>query len=193
MEYELQLPKRETLLQLKKIENILSSMKWPSYKIGEKTHNSRTNILKGGQSESNKGKEISAFVLGKVRQYNKCELVNSRHTIKFKDLFQELKTLIKLHNPNFKFTSIQLNNGTMTSWHYDKNNRGKSYCIGCGNYKGGGIDLRVDNKIVHIDNKNKFFHYNGNTIEHRTSPKVSGTRYAIIFYTRRQDRKIKKP
>ena len=142
--------------------------------------NARTNIFE------KKTDVVEAFVLGKVKDYSRADLVNSVDNIRFPLLTELLHNLIKEHNPSFSYTSIQINKGVKTSWHKDRGNRGMSYCLGLGHYKGGGVDVKLDNgKILHFDNKNKYLYYDGNYYEHSSSPVQSGLRFAIIFYTSR--------
>jgi len=139
---------------------------------------SRSNIYKNPPK-----KGIKAFVLGKVTAYHTAEKVLSRASRlkRNKPLWILLKKLIRLHNPKFKYSSIQINKSVKTGWHKDRKNYGDSYCLGIGNFTGGGIDVKINNKISNIDNKNKWLVYDGSDIEHRTA-KFKGERIAIIYY-----------
>ena len=102
---------------------------------------------------------------------------------KYQELYDMLKKLIKLHNPNFKYTSIQINKSVETDWHFDKGNVGLSYCLALGNFTGGGVVVRINpQKEKHYDNKRKWLYYDGHYLKHKSAPS-KGTRYAIIFYT----------
>tara|TARA_R110002073_G_scaffold320989_1_gene496859 strand:+ start:16230 stop:16868 length:639 start_codon:yes stop_codon:yes gene_type:complete len=131
------------------------------------------------------GQKIEAFVLGKVRAYDKPNLVNSVKNVKFPLLFEKLKAFVKHHNPNFKYTSIQINKSVETPFHFDRGNRGLSYLIGLGDFKGGGVGVKTlpDLKVVDFDNKNKWLKFDGHTLEHKSLKKTGGTRYALIYYT----------
>jgi len=159
----------------KNILQILENINFPSK--DPKKDKTRSNVLQ------NKDDVIQAFVLGKVRQYDKVELADSVQNIRFPFLYKMLNELVHNHNPKFKYTSIQINKGVQTSWHRDRGNRGLSYCLALGNFTGGGLDIKIDGEIKHYDNHNKFLYYDGNYYEHASSPVKSGTRYAIIFYT----------
>ena len=158
------------------ILSILKTMDFPVKKpYKDKT---RQNVLKKGEEE------IEAFVLGKVRAYDKVDLVNSVKNEKFPKLFELLKRLVKTHNPSFKYTSIQLNKSVGTNWHRDRGNRGLSYCFALGNFTGGGVVVEFpDGTQKTYDNHNKWLKYDGHTLLHKTASHKGGDRFAIIFYT----------
>ena len=157
-----------------KIESMLQEMKWPS-------RVTRKNI---GSDPNRK-----AFALGKVYQYDRPrELVESRFNKVYPELYSALTRLMRLHAPTFRFNSIQLNANVHTEPHYDANNCGPSYAIGLGRFTGGGIVLYPGGKPhdgVRLRNKRRWVHFNGATTLHGSLPVTSGTRYAIIFFTRK--------
>jgi len=126
---------------------------------------------------------IEAFVLGQVN-YRGQEFLDfktrgpSRYNKKFPQLFKLLKKFMQQHDPQFKYTTIQLNKNIISPPHIDKNNVGPSYIIALGDYKNGG-DLVVEGKPHNI--KNKFFKFDG-TKGHWVTP-FSGTRYSLVFFT----------
>jgi len=178
-------PSKETFAQMKKVEQMLKELKWPSYRVQakEKSQN-RANVVQGGKA-GGEGKVVTAFAMGKVRHYFKTGLVDSQYNKKFPELYRELRKLVRIHNPSFRYSSIQLNCGTKTAWHYDKNNKGLSYCLGLGSYTGGGVDVKQDGKVTRYNNNGKFLKYSGCGLEHRTAPGAKGLRYALIFYNRK--------
>ena len=131
------------------------------------------------------GATLQTFTLGKVRAYDKSELVNSKYNKRFPELFNKLKKLIKEKAPNYEWTSLIINKNLQSKWHKDKNNIDFSYAIGLGDFKKGGFDIRTNGDFKSIDNKNKLVKFDGH-IEHRTSAGSSkgGNRYAIIYYKR---------
>ena len=157
------------------ILNELNSMKLPTRKPGvNKGDNSRANII-GGEGVDT---EITAFVLGLVKDYAKPNLVPSRYNRvpKYRKLHILLKKLIKERDPDYKYTTIQINKDVETIFHTDKNNLGKSYCLSLGDFTGGALELKgKDDKILPINTKNRLVLYDGN-IEHRTG-KYKGNRY----------------
>ncbi len=147
------------------ILELLENTKFPKTK--------RTNI----STESQR-----CFVLGDVNYRGQSYLKGqtrgpSRYNKKFPELFNALQKLIKNHDPDFTYTTIQLNKNIESAPHIDKNNVGDSYIIGLGDYTGG--DLVVEGVKHNI--KDKFFRFNG-TKGHWTDT-FKGTRYSIIFFT----------
>ena len=135
--------------------------------------NKRTNI----STESQR-----CFVLGDVNYRGQAYLQGrtkgpSRYNKKFPELFSELQKLIKNHDPDFTYTTIQLNKNIESAPHIDKNNVGDSYIIGLGDYTGG--DLVVEGVRHNI--KDKFFRFNGT--KGHWNDTFKGTRYSIIFFT----------
>ena len=160
-----------------RVETMLKEMKWPS-------RVTRKNI----SSDPNR----RAFALGKVYQYDRPrELVESRFNRVYPELYSALTRLMRLHAPTFRFNSIQLNANVHTEPHYDTNNCGPSYAIGLGRFTGGGLVLYPDKPSdkasdgVRLRNKRRWVHFNGATTLHGSIPVTSGTRYAIIFFTRK--------
>lgn len=152
---------------------MLREMKWP-------TRVTRKNI----GSDPNR----RAFVLGKVYQYDRPrELVESQYNKVYPELHSALTRLMRLHAPTFRFNSIQLNANVHTQPHYDTNNCGPSYAIGLGRFTGGGLVLYPGKPVggVRLRNKRRWVHFNGATTLHGSIPVASGTRYAIIFFTRK--------
>lgn len=150
----------------------------------------RNNITADRQGK-NKG-----VVLGKVRFFGasreqqtvkgKDPIVTSKltNTPKYKPLFEEASKLMKQHNPNFKFTSIQINEDQKTSKHKDGYNVGKSYIIGLGDYTGGEVRLYTkDGKsFKDINIKNRFATFDGSELEHETRP-FKGQRFTLVYYS----------
>ena len=116
----------------------------------------------------------------------KDPIVTSRltNTPKYKPLFEEASKLMRQHNPNFKFTSIQINENQKTSKHKDGYNVGKSYIIGLGDYTGGEVRLytKDGDKFKDINIKNRWATFNGSELEHETTP-FKGERYTLVFYS----------
>lgn len=148
------------------MEFILNNIKFPKTKT-------RNNIS---------SKSIECFCLGEVnyrgqKYLNKKTKGESKWNFKYPDLLKNLTNLITSHDPNFEWTTIQINKNIQSPPHIDKNNVGMSYIIGFGDYTGG--DLVIEG-IPH-DIKNKFLKFDG-TLGHWVSDFI-GTRYSIIFFT----------
>ena len=129
---------------------------------------------------SNKATE--AFVLGEVnlrgqKILNYKTRGDSRFNKRFPDLYDLLRDFIKQHDPDFNYTTIQLNKNIQSPPHIDKNNVGYSYIIGLGDYTGG--NLVIEGKQYDI--KNKWLKFDGR-LGHWVEP-FTGTRYTIIYFT----------
>ena len=126
-------------------------------------------------------KEILAFVLGDVN-YRGQESVNyrtrgpSRFNKKYKQLYKVLRDLIKHHDPEFKYTTIQVNKNVFCAPHVDKNNVGPSYVIALGDFTGGHIVVEGREKDI----RNTFLKFDG-TKGHWITP-FKGTRYSIVYF-----------
>ena len=147
------------------------------------------NIPKGKTTETFRANN-QGFILGKVNTWSptkegKTGVVDSKktNTPKYKELFEEASKLMKSHNPNFKFTSIQFNKNQKTKKHKDGNNVGKSYIIGLGDYSGGDVRLYApDGKSYKdINIKNRWATFDGSELEHETTP-FKGERYSLVYY-----------
>ena len=127
-------------------------------------------------------KGIEAFVLGDVNYRGQASLNYktrgpSRYNKKFPELFKTLKRLMFAYDPDFSFTTIQVNKNIVSPPHVDKNNVGPSYIIGLGDYDGG--KLVIDGKEYNI--RNRFKKFDGR-YGHWVTP-FSGTRYSLVFFT----------
>ena len=132
------------------------------------------------------GEKVMSMIFGKVRAYDKKELVNSSITNKGKyaELEETLRKLMKVHNPLFRYTTIQVNKSLQTPYHFDKGNVGMSYLIAFGKFKGGGTVVKVrENKIIKYNNNHAWLYFDGHNAEHK-SALSTGTRYAVVFYTK---------
>ncbi len=148
-------------------------------------NHARSNITNNDHS-----KKLYTMNFGIVRNYFKPKgqnLVLSRESRQAskQPIWDLLKKLIKTHNPNFKYTSILINNDVKTEYHFDKNNNGNSYCLGIGSFSGGGIDFKIgeNDTVKNINNHNKWLFYNGKNYEHKTAS-YTGNRYALIYYSK---------
>ncbi len=155
------------------LKELRSIKKFPTKKpYKDKT---RKNILQKGQDK------VEAFTLGKVRAYHTKVMVNSSHNKKFPKLLELLKECVKSFDPNFNFTTIQINKNVLTPPHRDKNNVGLSLALSVGDFQGGGIEqFNEDGTSTLLDTKNCFQYQDGSLL-HRTLPYL-GERYAMIFF-----------
>ena len=170
--------------QKKLVLEMLREFKWP--------RTERPNVVR----ESHKNREgerrgYEGFALGKVTSWaGKGENAGYKQILsmktrekKYKKLFKETKKLMKLKDPEFKFTSVQYNKNNRAARHKDSKNVGISYIIGLGNYTGGELiiyDKNEKNPVKH-NIKNKFYTFNGSIYPHETA-KFKGERYTLVFY-----------
>ena len=95
------------------------------------------------------------------------------------DLLDELYRISRsILPPDFRYTSIQLNQNYQTAAHKDKGNRGTSLILGFGDYEGG--DLIIEDQPVSIHYTPVLF--DGSRLTHSTAP-YSGNRFSIVFFT----------
>ena len=174
VDYDVALP---TLTEKKLMEEIseeLLEMNWP------KRWYQRTGV-------GNKDPNRKAFALGKVRKLDvHHKLVNSQFNKKYPKLFKMLKKLVKLHNPKFKYTTIQLNYNLKTEPHKDKNNVGISKALALGKFKKGGVQLfaqESEKPFTVIKNNRKWLTFDGSMILHGSEPIAhGGKRFPLIFF-----------
>jgi hypothetical protein len=173
--------------QKKVVLKLLQELKFPTTQ--------RPNVIRDSDKKKAAAKGTTAnyegFVLGKVYSWaGKGELAGYKKITssktrdkKYKELYTETKKLMKLKDPNFKFTSIQYNKNHRAAKHQDAKNMGVSYIIGLGDYKGGELiiyDENGKNPVKH-NIKNRFYKFNGSIYPHETAP-FKGERYSLVFY-----------
>ena len=141
-----------------------------------------TNFPKNLSRNNVSSKSTTCFVMGDVNYRGQQSLGGrtrgpSRWNNKFPELYFLLQTYIEIYEPNFKYTSIQVNKNVMSQPHVDKNNVGPSYGIAIGDFTGG--ELVIEGQSFNI--KNKWKKFNG-TLGHWITP-FKGTRYSLIYFT----------
>lgn len=102
----------------------------------------------------------------------------SMYTKKYPEIFEELKKIAILINPNFIFNSIYINNNVICPKHIDSNNVGQSMLISIGEYSGCKL---VINNVVY-DTQYKPIYFNGACIEHYNTDDLIGNKYSIIYF-----------
>ena len=164
--------------QKKKLLEILRSTNFP-------LNESRKNVMKKGQVS------YEGFVLGMINlipywaniKGHKQDLSVRTKDPKFKELYNNTRLLLKLHDPKFKYTTIQYNKNHKCAKHKDGRNVGESYIIGLGNYTGGELmvwDKNDKNPVKH-NIRNKFLKFNGSEHFHETQP-FKGERYTLVYF-----------
>jgi len=142
----------------------------------------RINFPKNTSRKNISSKPTSSFTLGTVN-YRGQKILGGRtrgpsiFNTKFPKLYSLVKKLIKLHKPDFKYTTIQVNKNIQSDPHIDKNNVGSSYIIALGDFTGG--DLMIEGERFNIRNEWKYF--NG-TLGHWVEP-FEGERFSLVYFT----------
>ncbi len=173
--------------QKKEVLKLLQQLKFPKT---ERPNVIRDSDKKKAAEKGTKAK-YEGFVLGKVYSWaGKGELAGYKKITssktrdkKYKELYNETKKLMKMKDPNFKFSSIQYNKNHRSAKHKDGKNIGVSYIIGLGDYTDGELiiyDKNNKNPVKH-NIKNKFHKFNGSIYPHETAP-FKGERYSLVFY-----------
>jgi len=152
---------------------------------------SRKNIFRTDQNS------YEGFVLGKINliphmwkkgkdgKIIKQQQSNRTSDPKFKKLYLETKKLMKMHDPKYKFTTIQYNKNMRAARHVDGRNVGVSYIVGLGTYTGGELIVYDNDKKptnpVKNDLHKSFYSFNGSKFLHEVAP-FKGERYTIVFF-----------
>ena len=159
---------------------------------------SRKNIFRTDQNS------YEGFVLGKINliphmwkktkhringkmvtKIKKQQQSNRTSDPKFKKLYLETKKLMKMHDPKYKFTTIQYNKNMRAARHVDGRNVGVSYIVGLGTYTGGELIVYDNDKKptnpVKNDLHKTFYSFNGSKFLHEVAP-FKGERYTIVFF-----------
>ena len=155
----------------------------------------RKNIMR---KEHKENKAIyEGFVLGKINliphmwkkdkngKIIKQQQSNRTSDPRFVRLFKESKKLMKIHDPDFKFTTIQYNKNMRAARHVDGRNVGISYIVGLGDYTGGDLIIYDNAKnptgAVRNDLQGNFLSFNGSKYLHEVAP-FKGERYTLVFF-----------
>lgn len=124
---------------------------------------------------------------------NKCESMNlglckkmfsknqdlklSKSCELYPELYEELKTAIKIIDPEFDSDSIVINHNLKCKRHKDGRNVGDSVIVSLGDFTGG--ELMVEDKIHNINRRPLKF--NGSQLFHETLDFV-GDRWSLVWY-----------
>jgi hypothetical protein len=115
---------------------------------------------------------------------------------KYPEVFRVLQELMHRHNPQFTYSTINVNYNLLCKPHCDKNNRGDTYIVALGHFAGGELVVQSSDGRAETtyDIHNKWLRFNGNTL-HWTLPfgreafdDTSGvsravTRFSLVYYT----------
>lgn len=145
------------------------------------------NVLKNGsqagQTKIKKvGYPVQSITLGKTMLRNAPKHMIEDQSqrpvnIRYQHFINVLKHFMKIHQPEWKFTSISINHNFQTKPHKDGQNVGHSIIFAIGDYTGG--ELCVEGQLHDI--KHKFVKFNGSEKEHWTN-EFEGDRWSFVFY-----------
>ena len=132
------------------------------------------------KEEFKQGMNKKAFCLGSIHSFRQGPRVSVATSIpRLKPILDALILLMRVYNPKFKFSSIQVNkNFTPGSLHVD-NNQGESMMISIGNFHGGG--LWIDG-VGERHTRHNFVKFDGNR-PHMALDYEGGDRYSFVFFT----------
>lgn len=108
--------------------------------------------------------------------------LQSVFTAKYPKLMPLFRLFMSSHFPDFKFTSVYVNQNTVAQKHLDSKNTGESVLVGLGSYTGGKTVLYSPNgeqKTFGI--KSHSLKFNGSVIWHKSEP-FEGLRYSLVFF-----------
>jgi hypothetical protein len=127
-----------------------------------------------------------SVVFGLVRYRYQGYTDLSRWTKLYPEIYKELQNIIKIIKPDFKYTSIVLNNNVICPPHKDSNNVGDSLLISFGDYTG--CNLVVDN--IEYNTNCRYIIFNGSELEHYNTDNLKGNKYTIIYYNVNSNTKL---
>jgi len=102
----------------------------------------------------------------------------SSFSLKYKEIYEELKNVAKQINPDFVFDCIHINQNLVCPKHLDGRNVGKSMLVSIGDYNG--CNLVVNN--VEYNTKYRPIYFNGALLEHYNTDNLEGNKYSIVYY-----------
>jgi hypothetical protein len=100
-------------------------------------------------------------------------------TLKYPEIYTQLKVLINNIDPDFSYTSIQVNHNVICNPHRDKNNVGKSIIVSVGDYSG--CHFVIEDIIY--DAYHQPISFDGSKLTHWNTKDLIGDKYSIVYYT----------
>jgi hypothetical protein len=97
-------------------------------------------------------------------------------------LWQHMRKMVKDVDPNYSFTSIQVNKNFVGKPHRDKNDHSYQFALSVGDFTGGELVIETDDpqQLTVLETKDRLSKCDGRRT-HWVTP-YSGTRYSIIMY-----------
>jgi len=154
------------------ILNYLQNVKIP---LNQKRPN-MSGIKYRGNDNRLYGYPIRSVTLGLVRDWKTGGKMISSFTSKHPELWDLLVKYGSVNVPH-PWSSVCINQNTISKPHYDSNNKGVSSIIAIGDFTGG--ELVVNHQVINI--YNKLFTFDGSKIQHWSLP-FEGQRWSLIFF-----------
>jgi hypothetical protein len=104
------------------------------------------------------------------------------------DVFKEYAMLYL--PKSFHWTQVQINKNWQIAPHRDASNQGRSYIVGLGEYKGGGLVINVNGKNKTVNIKNKIYGFDGSKYTHWVDH-YEGERWSLVFFTHHSKKELK--
>jgi RNA recognition motif-containing protein len=135
-------------------------------------------FLLGMQTKTNKENngpyKLLPFKHNTVFNDNKAGITKSE------DFWNVASDLMRAIDPNFNFTSIQVNKGFRGSPHRNDQSAGPQYVISVGDYSGGELRIHGNEGVTEVDVNGRYVRFDGRYL-HEVTPHT-GVRYSIVFY-----------
>ena len=141
-----------------------------------------TKFSKNRSRKNVSGIPTKSFAMGEVNYRGQASLNYktrgpSVYNAKFPELYTLLQDFIKESQPDFEYTTIQVNKNVLCEPHVDKNNIGPSYGISLGDFTGGNLVIEGTPYDIH----DIWAEFDGR-LGHWVEP-FEGTRYSLIYFT----------
>jgi hypothetical protein len=106
-------------------------------------------------------------------------------SVRYPEVYSELRSLMAKYDPSFDYTHITLNRNLRCKKHTDGGNAGPSYIAAFGDFTGG--ELLVEKPgggmpATIMNLKSQFVMFNGKTQPHETLA-FTGERFTLVYYT----------
>jgi hypothetical protein len=107
----------------------------------------------------------------------------SEFSKKHPELMIACAKLCRTIDPNFDFSTIQVNHNCVCMPHVDSANVGESILVSFGNYSGGELNVKDGDTIHCINTHMRPIRFNGSTHWHWNNS-LEGNKYSLVFYNR---------
>ena len=161
---------------------LLKTMDWSLAK-----NTSRRNVIRGDDPSTPRNHRNKPYCMSFIFGRNMKDPTGSLSywSVKYPEVYAELRNLMFKYDSAFGYTHITLNRNLRCKRHTDGGNAGPSYIAAFGAYAGG--ELLVEQPgggmpETLLDLKSKFVMFNGKTQPHETLA-FTGERFTLVYYT----------